>query len=214
MTRESLLEALAEFVDDPRVLEAIAAVPREAFVPQELRDRAWEDVALPIGRRQTISQPRVVARMCELLALRGDERVLDVGTGSGYHAAVLARLAAHVWTVERERELAERAAAALAATGTGNVTSLVGDGSLGLPAEAPFDAVNVAAASRPQAVATLAEQLAPGGRLVAPLVDGEERIVRLRRVDGALERTDHERVRFVPLVERARRGARRCRPER
>ncbi|MDP9400195.1 MAG: protein-L-isoaspartate(D-aspartate) O-methyltransferase [Actinomycetota bacterium] len=183
----------------------MAAVPRDAFLPAELRERAWEDVALPIGGRQTISQPRVVARMCELLAPGPDEVVLDVGTGSGYHAAVLARLAEHVWTIERDPRLAERAARALRDVGATNVTAVVGDGSLGLPDHGPFPAINVAAAARPAALARLAEQLAPGGRLVAPLVDGEERIVLLRRGEGGLERTEHERVRFVPLVEGRRR---------
>ncbi len=205
MNRETLLRALADVVADPRVLAAMAAVPRDAFLPAELRERAWEDVALPIGGRQTISQPRVVARMCELLAPGPDEVVLDVGTGSGYHAAVLARLAEHVWTIERDPRLAERAARALRDVGATNVTAVVGDGSLGLPDHGPFPAINVAAAARPAALARLAEQLAPGGRLVAPLVDGEERIVLLRRGEGGLERTEHERVRFVPLVEGRRR---------
>jgi protein-L-isoaspartate(D-aspartate) O-methyltransferase len=201
MSREDLLHTLGEAIADRRVLEAVADVPRDAFVPDELRDRAWDDAALPIGDGQTISQPRVVARMCELLELAGDERVLDVGTGSGYHAAVLARLSAHVWTIERRAELAARARMALGAVGASNVTALVGDGSQGLSAEAPFDAINVAAATGRQAFATLAAQLAPRGRLVAPLRDGGERIVRLRRVPTGFERTEHEAVRFVPLVE-------------
>ena len=205
MDREQLLRSLAGVVADRRVLAAMAAVPRDAFVPEALRDRAWEDVALPIGGRQTISQPRVVARMCELLAPGADDTVLDVGTGSGYHAAVLARLAGRVWTVERDRRLAERAARTLREAGAANVTSVVGDGSLGLPEQAPFAGINVAAATRPAALARLADQLAPGGRLVAPLVAEEERIVRLRRGERGLERTEHERVRFVPLVEGRRR---------
>jgi len=141
-----------------------------------------------------------VARMCELLELSGDERVLDVGTGSGYHAAVLARLVRHVWTVERHPELSERAAASLAAAGVENVTLLVGDGALGHPACAPYDAINVAAAMGrlPDA---LADQLAEGGRLVGPIDDGDQRLIRLRRTsDGELERSAHERVRFVPLI--------------
>jgi protein-L-isoaspartate(D-aspartate) O-methyltransferase len=206
VSRDELLRSLRATVADDRVLTAMALVPRDAFVPARLRDRAWEDVALPIGHGQTISQPRVVARMCELLELRGDERVLDVGTGSGYHAAVLARLAGWVWSIEREPELARRAATALREAGADNVTTLVGDGSRGLPDEAPFDAVTVAAATGRDAFDALAAQLGPGGRLVAPLAEGAERLVRLRRRDGGFERGEHEAVRFVPLVEGEREG--------
>jgi protein-L-isoaspartate(D-aspartate) O-methyltransferase len=138
--------------------------------------------------------------MCELLALRGDERVLDVGTGSGYHAALLARLAAHVWSIERHAVLSEQAARNLAAAGVGNVTLTVGDGARGLPSEAPFDAINVAAAAGAHIPRALEEQLAPGGRLVAPVEDGDQRLVVVRRGAGGLERTSLERVRFVPLV--------------
>src|SRR5689334_5777635 len=138
MTRDQLLQALRRRGLDPAVLAAVADVPREAFVPPGARDRAWEDCALPIGAGQTISQPSLVAHMVELLELRPADRVLDVGTGSGYHAALLARLAAHVWTVERHAELSEAAARSLAATGTRNVTLRVGDGTCGWPQEAPF----------------------------------------------------------------------------
>ena len=200
-TREELLRALRGVVRDPRVLEAMAAVPRDAFVPAELRHHAWEDRALPIGQGQTISQPRVVARMCELLALRGDERVLDVGTGSGYHAAVLARLAARVVSVEREEPLARRAAEVLAAQGVENVAVVVGDGARGVPEHGPYDAVNVAAAGREAVLGALAAQLAPGGRLVAPIRDGTERIVCLVDTPSGLRRSEHEPVRFVPLIE-------------
>jgi protein-L-isoaspartate(D-aspartate) O-methyltransferase len=197
---ERLLAELRPHVDDPRVLAAIREVPRERFVPARLRGEAWDNNALPIGSGQTISQPLVVARMCELLALRGDEKVLDVGTGSGYHAAVLARLAAHVWSIEVHRELSERAGASLAAAGVGNVTLLVGDGSLGHPAEAPYDAINVAAAMT-EVPPALPSQLAEGGRLVGPVEAGDQRLVLLRReADGTLRREPHERVRFVPLV--------------
>jgi protein-L-isoaspartate(D-aspartate) O-methyltransferase len=171
----------------------MAAVPRDAFVPPELRDRAWEDGPLPIGEGQTISQPLVVARMCELLELTGGERVLDVGTGSGYHAAVLARLCAHVWTIERHAVLSERAAASLEAAGVENVTLLAGDGTLGHPAAAPYDAINVAAAAG-ELPPPLEAQLAPGGRLVAPIGG---RLVVVRH-GGAREA--HERVAFVPLI--------------
>src|SRR4051794_22222852 len=197
---DRLVAVLRQHVADPRVLDAVRSVPREAFVPAELRDEAWENVPLPIGAGQTISQPLVVARMCELLDLRGDERVLDVGTGSGYHAALLARLAGHVFSVERHEALSRAAAASLAAAGCANVTLAVGDGSLGLPAHAPYDAVNVAAAAGGGVPAALVEQLAPGGRLVAPVEDGEQRLVLLRRTPAGLERRELERVRFVPLV--------------
>lgn len=198
---ERLLADLRRHVADERVLAAIAAVPRERYVAPEFRSEAWENVALPIACGQTISQPLVVARMCELLRLRGDETVLDVGTGSGYHAAVLARLARHVYSVEVVAELSRNAAGALAADGVGNVTLAVGDGWRGLPEHAPYGAVNVAAAIGGGAVPpALVEQLAEGGRLVAPVGDGEQRLVRLRRTAGGVERDTLEGVRFVPLV--------------
>jgi protein-L-isoaspartate(D-aspartate) O-methyltransferase len=181
------------------VLTAIREVPRDRFVPARRQAEAWDNVALPIGSGQTISQPLVVARMCELLELRGDERVLDVGTGSGYHAAVLARLVAQVWSIEVHPELSERAARQLAAVGAENVTLLVGDGSLGHPDAAPYDAINVAAAMA-EVPPALPSQLADGGRLVGPVDGGDQRLVLLRRADGELRRTQHERVRFVPLL--------------
>jgi protein-L-isoaspartate(D-aspartate) O-methyltransferase len=197
---ERLLRELRPHVDDPRVLAAIRAVPRDRFVPEHRREEAWDNVALPIGSGQTISQPLVVARMCELLRLRGDERVLDVGTGSGYHAAVLARLVAHVWSIELHPGLSERAARALAAAGAANVTLLVGDGALGYPAAAPYDAINVAAAMAAIPPA-LPEQLVEGGRLVGPVDAGDQRLILLQRGPGGeLRREQHERVRFVPLV--------------
>jgi protein-L-isoaspartate(D-aspartate) O-methyltransferase len=197
--RDRLIERLRPHLDDARVLDAIRAVPRDVFVPPALAGEAWDNLPLPIGSGQTISQPLVVARMCELLLLRGDERVLDVGTGSGYHAAVLARLAAHVWSIERHASLSAQAALNLAAAGVTNVTLHVGDGTLGLPAAAPFDAINVAAAGAaiPPALET---QLAPGGRLVAPVDNGDQRLVVVERTSTGLERRAHERVRFVPLV--------------
>jgi protein-L-isoaspartate(D-aspartate) O-methyltransferase len=197
---DRLLEELRPLVDDERVLRAVREVPRDAFVPADLRDEAWDNVPLPIGCGQTISQPLVVARMCELLALRGDERVLDVGTGSGYHAALLARLVRHVYSVEVHAELSERAARCLAAAGIGNVTLVVGDGTLGLPAEAPFDAINVAAAAAGHVPEALVEQLGPGGRLVAPVEDRDQRLVLLHRKRRGVVATELERVRFVPLV--------------
>jgi protein-L-isoaspartate(D-aspartate) O-methyltransferase len=198
--RRTLLEELRERVADQRVLAALAAVPRERFVTPDLLERAYDNTALGIDCGQTISQPLVVARMVELLDLRSSDRVLDVGTGSGYHAAVLAGLAHHVWSIERHRPLAERAVRALEEAGIANVTVLVGDGALGLPAEEPFDAINVAAASPPGVLESLATGLAPGGRLVAPLSGRRQRLVTLRRGPLGLRRREHEEVRFVPLV--------------
>jgi protein-L-isoaspartate(D-aspartate) O-methyltransferase len=140
--------------------------------------------------------------MTELLRLQPTDRVLDVGTGSGYHAAVLAQLAAHVWTIERHRTLSEQAAAQLRAARAGNVTLVVGDGSRGLPEQAPFDAINVAAAAWPEIPPALERQLAPGGRLVAPVgASGQQLVLVERSADGELTRTQLDPVRFVPLIE-------------
>jgi protein-L-isoaspartate(D-aspartate) O-methyltransferase len=199
---DRLVDELRDAIADERVLEAIRAVPREAFVPRGLRSRAYENVALPIGERQTISQPLVVARMTELLSPQPHERVLDVGTGSGYHAAVLAQLAAHVWSIERLPRLSAQAADSLAQAGIGNVTLLVGDGSRGLPPEAPFDAINVAAAAWPEIPPALERQLAPGGRLVAPVgASGQQLVLVARDAGGELTRARLDPVRFVPLIE-------------
>jgi protein-L-isoaspartate(D-aspartate) O-methyltransferase len=195
-----LLQTLRRHVADERVLAAIAEVPRDRFVPPELLEDAWENVPLPIGAGQTISQPLVVARMCELLELAGDETVLDVGTGSGYHAAVLARLARHVYSIEVHAALSRQAAENLRAAAVGNVTLAVGDGSRGLPEHAPYGAINVAAAAGGAIPPALADQLEPGGRLVAPVEDGEQRLVVARRTPEGVALTQLERVRFVPLV--------------
>lgn len=196
---ERLIRTLRRLVEDERVLAAMAAVPRDRFVPPDLQDEAWDNIPLPIGAGQTISQPLVVARMCELLELTGGETVLDVGTGSGYHAAVLARLARHVYSIEVHASLSRQAAENLRAAGVENVTLEVGDGSRGLPAYAPYDAINVAAAAGAIPTA-LAEQLAPGGRLVAPVETGDQRLVVVRRTSEGFSLTELERVRFVPLV--------------
>ena len=189
-------------IADRRVLSAMATVPREWFVPAENRERAYRDGALPIGEEQTISQPWIVARMTELLGLRGPERVLEVGTGSGYGAAVLSQCAAHVVSIERRPALAEAARRTLTSAGVGNVELRVGDGSLGVPDRAPFDAICVtASAAGSEAPAALRDQLAPGGVLVCP-VDrhGDEHLLVARH--GQAERVAS--VRFVPLVEDAR----------
>jgi protein-L-isoaspartate(D-aspartate) O-methyltransferase len=199
---ELLMAVLRRHVADERVLAAIAEVPRDRFVPARLREEAWENVPLPIGSGQTISQPLVVARMCELLELTGDETVLDVGTGSGYHAALLARLARHVHSIEVHPSLSRQAAENLRAAGVHNVTLAVGDGSRGLPEHAPYEAINVAAAAGGGIPPALADQLAPDGRLVAPVEDGEQRLVVARRTDAGFTVTELERVRFVPLVSR------------
>jgi protein-L-isoaspartate(D-aspartate) O-methyltransferase len=194
-----LAQALRATVRDQRVLRAIASVPRDRFVPPELHASAWEDCALPIAAEQAISQPTVVARMCELLELTGAETVLDVGTGSGYHAAVLSRLTAHVYSIERHPELTEGARHALAQAGIRNVTLVGGDGTRGHPAASPYGAINVAARTD-HVPSALLEQLAVGGRLVIPLTEEEQHLVRLRRTRDGLIEERFEKVSFVPLV--------------
>jgi protein-L-isoaspartate(D-aspartate) O-methyltransferase len=166
-----------------------------------MRAEAWVNTSLPIAQGQTISQPTVVARMCELLELRGDERVLDVGTGSGYHAAVLARLAGRVLSIERHPELSRGAREALDAANVRNVELIVGDGALGHPPEAPYDAINVGAASAHGVPPALSEQLADGGRLIIPVGprDHQDLLVVERHGNEWTERSDGPVV-FVPLV--------------
>jgi protein-L-isoaspartate(D-aspartate) O-methyltransferase len=200
----ALSRRLRAGVADERVLEAIASVPRELFVGYAELDRAYENVALPIECGQTISQPIVVARMLELLELRPSDRVLDIGTGSGYHAALLAHLAAEVWTIERHAELSTSAHAVLSEMGLSNVNCVLGDGWEGLPAQAPFDAINVAAATGESAPPALEDQLAVGGRLVAPVGDRKQYLVRIRRTEKGLRRRRFDPVRFVPLVRDAK----------
>jgi protein-L-isoaspartate(D-aspartate) O-methyltransferase len=195
-----LVAELRQYVADERVLRAIERVPREAFVPDDLRPHAYDNTALGIGCGQTISQPLVVARMTELLELEPDDRVLDVGTGSGYHAAILGTLSAHVWSIERHADLSRLAAEALARADVDNVTLTVGDGSRGLPDEAPFHAINVAAAGEREGLETLADQLAPGGRLVAPVTGRRQRLTVARREGRHVRWRALEEVRFVPLV--------------
>jgi protein-L-isoaspartate(D-aspartate) O-methyltransferase len=188
-------------IADERVLAAMGQVPREAFVPPGLRHRAYADSALPIAERQTISQPWIVAAICQALELSGSERVLEVGTGSGYSACVLSLLAARVISVERHHALALAARETLASLAVTNVELEIGDGSRGLPERAPFDAIAVHATA-PAAPPALVSQLAEGGRLVVPIAgDGEVDVLTLLRRRG--ERIETEEIgpcRFVPLL--------------
>lgn len=188
-------------IRDRRVLEAVLDTPRDLFVPPELRERAWEDRPLPIGRGQTISQPYVVAFMLELLGLGGGERVLEIGTGSGYQTALLSRLCARVYSIEILAPLLDGARAALERVGAGNVELRLGDGQAGWPEQAPFDAVVVSAAAErvPEALIT---QLGEGGRLVAPVGRRyRQRLVRVRRkADGVAEVEESLAVSFVPMT--------------
>lgn len=187
-------------IADPRVLTAMATVPRELFVGEELKSKAYDDSALPIGHGQTISQPYMVARTCELARCEPHHRVLEVGAGSGYQAAVLARLAGEVIAIEVIPELAERATRALAAAGIDNARVVVSDGSVGYPGEAPFDRV-VVAAGAPAVPDPLVEQLAEGGRLVIPVGSRTmQRLLVLTKRDGVVHREEHDACVFVPLV--------------
>ncbi|MGQ0674728.1 MAG: protein-L-isoaspartate(D-aspartate) O-methyltransferase [Rhodospirillales bacterium] len=188
---------------DPGVIEAMGAVPREEFVPAELAEFAYDNRPLPIGQGQTISQPYIVAVMTDLLGPRPGHRVLEVGTGCGYQAAVLARLVAQVYSVETVPELAEQAAERLKRLGIANVLVRQGDGNKGWPEHAPYDGVIVTAAA-PGVPPALVQQLGPGGRLVIPLGPrgGEQDLVVIRKeADGALDRRVVLPVAFVPLVK-------------
>jgi protein-L-isoaspartate(D-aspartate) O-methyltransferase len=190
----------ARQIEDERVLAAMGEVPRELFVPEQLRDRAYADSALPIGEKQTISQPWIVAAICQALQLEGSEIVLEVGTGSGYSAAVLSRLAAHVVSIERHPALSRVAAGALEALEVGNVELIVGDGSLGVPNRALFDAIAVHATA-PTAPPALLDQLVDGGRLVIPIaVSGADMLTLVRREGERFNRVEISPCRFVPLI--------------
>jgi protein-L-isoaspartate(D-aspartate) O-methyltransferase len=193
---------VARGVRDALVLEAMRKVPRELFLPNSLREFAYEDSPLPIGGEQTISQPYIVAFMTEALMLRGGEKVLEIGAGSGYAAAVLSEIAADVYTVERLGRLADKAAATLADLGYDNVHVLHGDGTRGWPEHAPYDAI-VVAAGAPQVPKSLKQQLKVGGRLVIP-VGADQRAQELVRVvhisTNQYRSEDIAGVRFVPLI--------------
>jgi len=187
-------------IRDERVLDAMVRVPRHEFVPPELRAEAYKDHPIPIGEGQTISQPYIVALMLQDLALMPTDVALEVGTGSGYVAALLSLLTTRVYTIERHAELARRAQQALARTGSSNVITAVGDGSAGLPSRAPFDAilVSAAAASVPPA---LFEQLAEGGRMVVPVGGRDMQLLQLvQKREGRQLVSDLEGCRFVPLI--------------
>ncbi len=194
----------ARGVTDPRVLAAMRAVPRHLFVPAGSEDEAYDDRPVPIGHGQTISQPYIVAFMTELAAVKPGDRVLEVGTGSGYQAAVLSRLASAVYTIEIVAPLAERAKAVLTSIGCKNVTTRIGDGYGGWPQMAPFDAIVVTAAPDHVPPALIA-QVKPGGRLVIPVgavSDIQELRVIEKDVEGRVRSRDVAPVRFVPLIRK------------
>jgi protein-L-isoaspartate(D-aspartate) O-methyltransferase len=189
----------ARGVRDPAVLAAMAKVPRHLFVPEGLRRESYADEPLPIGEGQTISQPYIVAYMTEALGLKGGEKVLEIGTGSGYQTAVLAEIAGTVWTVEIVEALARRARTILDGLGYANVRYRVGDGSAGWPEEAPFDAIMVTAAAA-RVPGTLEDQLAVGGRMVVPVGTEAQELQLIRRGKAGFKRESLLAVRFVPLV--------------
>jgi protein-L-isoaspartate(D-aspartate) O-methyltransferase len=191
----------ARGISEPCVLKAMREVPRHLFVPAEVADFAYADSPLPIGEEQTISQPYVVALMTQALRLSPEDRVLEVGTGSGYGAAVLSRVGREVYSIERHPSLAGQATETLARLGYANVHVLCGDGALGLPSFAPYDAISVTAAARSVPEAHL-WQLAPGGRLVIPVGGkSDQELLRITRLaDGGFAREDLGGVRFVPLI--------------
>jgi protein-L-isoaspartate(D-aspartate) O-methyltransferase len=192
----------ARDVRDERVLEALRMVPREAFVPERLAEFAYDDTPLPIGEEQTISQPFVVALMAEAMEIQPGDKVLEIGAGSGYAAAVLSRLAREVWTIERHPSFVRQARGRMARLGYQNVYVFHGDGTLGWPERAPYDAI-VVAAGGPEVPPALLAQLAPGGRLVIPIGPDlrTQNLVRVRRhQDGSVVREDLGGVRFVPLI--------------
>ena len=192
-------QVIARGIKDPRVIEAMLKVPRDLFVESALAARAYDDGPLPIGKKQTISQPYMVALMTEALELIGSEKVLEVGTGSGYQTAILAELAQHVFSVEKIRSLAVKAKAILDELGYHNVAIQVGDGTLGWSDHAPFDAIVVTAGS-PGVPQPLVDQLGVGGSLVIPLGDEQSQVLkRIRRTDSGLEEEGLGECRFVKL---------------
>ena len=186
-------------VDDPAVLSAMGKVPRHMFVPAARRPWSYRDHPLPIGHKQTISQPYIVAYMTEALKLDGDERVLEIGTGSGYQAAVLSEIAAQVYSIEIVEPLARRATQTLKDLGYNNITVKHGDGYQGWPEHAPFDAIIVTAAP-PRIPQELVDQLAVGGRMIVPVGDRDQELTLIRRTEDGVKRRRLLPVRFVPMV--------------
>jgi protein-L-isoaspartate(D-aspartate) O-methyltransferase len=190
----------ARGIVDQRVLKAMQAIPRELFVPDNMKASAYDDNPLPIGKGQTISQPYIVALMTELLELKGDEKVLEIGAGSGYQAAILSKLTKKIITVERVKELAQRTKKLLGKNGYDNITVLHGDGTKGYEKEAPYDAIIITAAAQ-KIPKKLIEQLANNGRLVAPIGPRyHQELVRIRKRNNVLEEDYHGGVIFVPLI--------------
>lgn len=202
VAREKMVETQikARGIKDERVLKAMLKVPRHLFVPSSLRDQAYGDFPLPIGEGQTISQPYIVALMTEALELKGKERVLEIGTGSGYQTAILAELSTWVYTIERYSTLQEKAKALLFELGYKNISFKVGDGTLGWPEASPFDAIIVTAGA-PQIPPPLIEQLAEGGRIVIPVGDEfSQMLIKGIKKGGNLHTKTLEPVRFVKLI--------------
>ncbi len=193
-------QVLGRSIDNPRLLEAFLSTPRHLFVDEALSERAYGDTALPIGWGQTISQPYIVARMIDLLAVAPGDKVLEIGTGSGYQAALLARLGASVYTMERIEGLAERAARNWEGAGIAGIAMRVADGSLGWPEAAPFQAILVSAAA-PACPRPLLEQLAMHGRMVVPVGTAVQQVVKvIRRTTGGASVEDHDPCTFVRLI--------------
>jgi protein-L-isoaspartate(D-aspartate) O-methyltransferase len=201
--RRRLVDTLRQKgITDLSVLRAVELTPRHAFVPTGVRHRAYEDAALPIGNGQTISQPSLHARYLELLRLSGRERVLEIGTGSGYQTVLLSHLVEQVFSVERIPALLQTAREVIQRLGAKNVSLLLGDGTVGWRDYGPYDAILVSAAG-PDVPTPLLEQLAPGGRLLVPVGRGEDQVLRMyRRTDTGIEASELGAVRFVPLVGR------------
>ena len=207
MTPESrkirlILELRRGGITDTRVLAAMERMPREVFVPQAFADKAYDNAALPIGHQQTVSQPMIVARMTQALEAGKRHKVLEIGTGSGYQAAVLARVCRRLYTLERHRDLLAAAEKRFQQLRITNITARTGDGIRGWPEQAPFDRIIVTAAAREGMLQGLVAQLAVGGVMVVPLgtEDGEQRLMRVRRLEIGAESEDLGGVRFVPLV--------------
>ena len=201
-TREFMVrtQLIPRGIKDVRVLDAMRKVPRHVFVPENIQSRAYDDMALAIGEGQTISQPYMVAVMTELLELKGEEKVLEIGTGSGYQAAILAELAKEVYTVERIADLAAQAQDKFRTLGYTNINVRVSDGTLGLPEKAPFNGILITAGT-PKIPEPLIEQLAEGGIIIGPVGDRfSQQLIRIKKTGGKLQQEYHTPCVFVPLI--------------